>query len=573
MKTPPDSSSPPQALLSGQERYHDLDALRAFAMLLGIVLHGVMSFTPLPGIWPAQDAMRHENYFLVLLFIHGFRMPLFFMVSGFFTVMMWRRRGLAALTKHRTKRILIPLVAGVIILVPILNNIPRLAEQKKAELEKNGIWAAAKRGDTMAISAAINRGDLINGRDEMQATALHWAAAYNHAEAIEALLNEGAKINAGDGKDSTPLQWAVMMGGTDAVRILMQKKASARRTNVDGTSAMDMAGMDRGTTQFVAGILGMEVDIDTVMAARPGIRQLLQGKNLQAQSFSTQPVPVPRDRSDGGDSRASSGDFLTDHYTIDFFSHRVFIFHHLWFLYDLILLVVGFVLVVGFARVVRLPKLWSLFPAFVKAAFRAPFGWVWIIPLSIWTHRDMLEFGPATAVGLEIDARILTHYAVFFLAGALCYGNSGFGRISRNWWPLFLGLAITPFLAGMDILDRVAVDKEAQALLPVASVAFCWLMIFAFIGFFRRFFSGAKPRVRYVSDSSYWLYLAHMPIVQLLQIWLSGWQFPGPLKFVLICTLSTGILLLSYHYLVRYTFIGTTLNGKRTRPTTVGAQE
>ena len=118
MKTPPDSSSPPQALLSGQERYHDLDALRAFAMLLGIVLHGVMSFTPLPGIWPAQDAMRHENYFLVLLFIHGFRMPLFFMVSGFFTVMMWRRRGLAALTKHRTKRILIPLVAGVIILVP-----------------------------------------------------------------------------------------------------------------------------------------------------------------------------------------------------------------------------------------------------------------------------------------------------------------------------------------------------------------------------------------------------------------------------------------------------------------------
>ena len=573
MKTPPDSSSPPQALLSGQERYHDLDALRAFAMLLGIVLHGVMSFTPLPGIWPAQDAMRHENYFLVLLFIHGFRMPLFFMVSGFFTVMMWRRRGLAALTKHRTKRILIPLVAGVIILVPILNNIPRLAEQKKAELEKNGIWAAAKRGDTMAISAAINRGDLINGRDEMQATALHWAAAYNHAEAIEALLNEGAKINAGDGKDSTPLQWAVMMGGTDAVRILMQKKASARRTNVDGTSAMDMAGMDRGTTQFVAGILGMEVDIDTVMAARPGIRQLLQGKNLQAQSFSTQPVPVPRDRSDGGDSRASSGDFLTDHYTIDFFSHRVFIFHHLWFLYDLILLVVGFVLVVGFARVVRLPKLWSLFPAFVKAAFRAPFGWVWIIPLSIWTHRDMLEFGPATAVGLEIDARILTHYAVFFLAGALCYGNSGFGRISRNWWPLFLGLAITPFLAGMDILDRVAVDKEAQALLPVASVAFCWLMIFAFIGFFRRFFSGAKPRVRYVSDSSYWLYLAHMPIVQLLQIWLSGWQFPGPLKFVLICTLSTGILLLSYHYLVRYTFIGTSLNGKRTRPTTVGAQE
>lgn len=566
MKTPPDSSSPSPVLLSGQERYHDLDALRAFAMLLGIVLHGVMSFTPLPGIWPAQDSMRHDNYFLVLLFIHGFRMPLFFMVSGFFTVMMWRRRGLAALTKHRTKRILIPLVAGVIILVPILNNIPRLAEYNA----KNSIWAAAKLGDTEAIAAAIERGDPVNGRDEMQATALHWAAAYNHSEAIEALLNGGAKINAGDGKDSTPLQWAVMMGGTDAVRILMQKKASARRTNIDGTSAIEMVFMDRGTTQFVAGILGMEVDIDTVMAARPGIRQLLQGKNLQARDSSPQLGPGPRDRTDSGDSRAGSGDFLTDHYTIDFFSHRVFIFHHLWFLYDLILLVAGFVLVVGLAKLVRLPKLWSLFPVFVKAAFRAPFCWFWIIPLSIWTHRDMLEFGPATAVGLEIDTRILTHYAVFFLAGALCYGNSGFGRISRNWWPLFLGLAITPFLTGMEILEKGAADKEAQALLPTVSVAFCWLMIFAFVGFFRRFFSGEKPRVRYVSDSSYWLYLVHMPVVQILQIWLSGWQFPGPLKFVLICVLSTGLLLLSYHYLVRYTFIGTALNGKRTRPTPAG---
>jgi peptidoglycan/LPS O-acetylase OafA/YrhL len=564
METPPDSS-PPQALLSGQKRYHDLDALRAFAMLLGIVIHGVMSFTPLPEIWPAQDVTRHENYFLVLLFIHGFRMPLFFMVSGFFAVMMWRRRGLAALAHHRARRILIPLVFGVIILVPILNSIPRLAEYNEARLEKNSIWAAAKRGDTAAIAAAIERGDPVNGRDEMQATALHWAAAYNHAESIGVLLNEGAKINAGDGKDSTPLHWAVMMGGTDATHILMEKGASVRRTNADGFSALDMVGMEKGTTQWVAGILGMEVDIDRVMAARPGIRDLLRGKTPQARDSSPQSTPAPRDRPAGGDSRAGSGNLLTDLYTIDFFSHRVFIFHHLWFLYDLILLVAGFVLVVGFAKLVRLPQLWSLFPAFVKATFRPPFCWFWIIPLSLWTHRDMPEFGPATAVGLEIDPRILTHYAVFFLAGALCYGNRGFGGFSRAWWPLFLGLAIIPFLGGIGMLDKPG--ESRQWLLPAASVAFCWLMIFAFVGFFRQFFAGEKPRVRYVSDSSYWLYLAHMPVVQLLQIWFSGWQFPGPLKFVLICVLSTGLLLLSYRYLVRYTLIGTVLNGRRSRPT------
>ncbi|MBL6828164.1 MAG: acyltransferase family protein, partial [Opitutales bacterium] len=72
-------------------RFHDLDALRAFAMLLGIVLHGLLSFTPIP-IWPVQDNDQSEIYMIPLMFIHGFRMSLFFFVSGFFTRMMWQKR-------------------------------------------------------------------------------------------------------------------------------------------------------------------------------------------------------------------------------------------------------------------------------------------------------------------------------------------------------------------------------------------------------------------------------------------------------------------------------------------------
>ena len=49
-------------------RYHDLDALRAFAMLLGIVLHGLLSFLPTP-IWPVQDIYQSEVYFLSLIHI------------------------------------------------------------------------------------------------------------------------------------------------------------------------------------------------------------------------------------------------------------------------------------------------------------------------------------------------------------------------------------------------------------------------------------------------------------------------------------------------------------------------
>ena len=54
------------------KRYHDLDALRAFAMLLGIGLHGFMSFVPLPlPVWPAQDVNQHNGYLFALHAIHG----------------------------------------------------------------------------------------------------------------------------------------------------------------------------------------------------------------------------------------------------------------------------------------------------------------------------------------------------------------------------------------------------------------------------------------------------------------------------------------------------------------------
>ena len=38
---------------NSSKRWHDLDALRGFAMLLGIVLHAAMSF--LGGVWSVND--------------------------------------------------------------------------------------------------------------------------------------------------------------------------------------------------------------------------------------------------------------------------------------------------------------------------------------------------------------------------------------------------------------------------------------------------------------------------------------------------------------------------------------
>ena len=81
-------------------------------MLLGLVLHGILSFAGIP-IWPAMDVRSEPEVILPIMgWIHGFRMQLFFLVSGFFTAMMWQKRGGKELVKQRLLRIGIPLVGG-----------------------------------------------------------------------------------------------------------------------------------------------------------------------------------------------------------------------------------------------------------------------------------------------------------------------------------------------------------------------------------------------------------------------------------------------------------------------------
>jgi len=48
----------------------------------------------------------------------------------------------------------------------------------------------------------------------------------------------------------------------------------------------------------------------------------------------------------------------------------------------------------------------------------------------------------------------------------------------------------------------------------------------------------------------------------------STWDMPSFPKFLIACAATTLPLLLIYEFVVRYTFIGTLLNGKRTRERT-----
>ena len=95
-------------------RYHGLDGLRAFAMLLGIVLHATLPYFAL-GAWPQNSYFLYgdnfsEPLYALFEFIHVWRMPVFFLLAGFFANLVLARRSFAYFYKDRLKRIVIPLV-------------------------------------------------------------------------------------------------------------------------------------------------------------------------------------------------------------------------------------------------------------------------------------------------------------------------------------------------------------------------------------------------------------------------------------------------------------------------------
>lgn len=92
-------------------RYHYMDNLRALAMLLGIVFHAALAYSPMmQNLWMAASSDNAVVIDVVAWFSHTFRMPLFFLVSGFFALMLIDKRGNGSFLKQRAKRIALPFV-------------------------------------------------------------------------------------------------------------------------------------------------------------------------------------------------------------------------------------------------------------------------------------------------------------------------------------------------------------------------------------------------------------------------------------------------------------------------------
>ena len=405
-----------------QTRFHHLDALRATAMLLGIVLHASLAYTG--GPWIVRDE-GHGGFAAVFFAIHGFRMQLFFLLSGFFTALLWRRLGLAGVLKQRAARIALPLLVGMFTIVPLV--------------------------------------------------------------------------------------WFVV---------------------------------------FAAG------------AAEAAVPSVASSDELSASSAATESAPKPHPAA-----------------VAVWFLFRFPVFHHLWFLWFLCWMMVGFALVAWCAErgLGRRVLLWIREPSAITRTFVGSMGaLVWLVPLSAATYavmdlsKNTPGFGADTSTGLIPLPGVLLHYALFFMMGALLFEVPDAMRgFSRRWGLALVGaIVLFPFAAGFALelpwSHAIVTNAGAHRVVAWTSQAlYAWIASIALLGIFARFFGTERPSMRYLADSAYWLYLAHLPLVVAGQALLRNVAWPPVVKFAVLTLVSTALLLASYEWCVRRTWIGTLLNGRR----------
>ena len=585
-------------------RRHDLDALRAVAMLLGIVLHGLMPF--MPGLSVIRDTQTAGWVWILFLGIHGFRMPLFFLVSGFFTAMLWHKRGVQSMLRQRSVRILLPCLLGTVTIVPLdtyvgrwaTNYGKRIAEKKQSAESKekpDNLYDAIRRSDFLTVKSFLDKKKKkvdINAPDpEFKMPPLHIAALYGKTKVAELLLNRGANVQQRDDGNRTALHGAAFLGRVGVVRLLLDRGIDVSVRGDDDDTAMDSTNVDWEMTQGIASWLKVPaLDQKRVESGRERVRNLLREAGTPSQQDSSNSensvdtsqekdaVTLQKSRfkqtleairsgyagwlksdrfqtafknSDKKESRDQGifGNLKPGHLILS----RVF--DHLWFLWFLCWLIPLFVCGESLLR-------WFGISVGEIRLFQLNASIWWMVPVTLLpqllmgTMTPRMHFGPDTSIGILPQPHLLVYYAIFFGFGMSVFISGEKADRLGRWWPWHLLGACLCFPAALATMANPVVTAVPQIL-------FAWLICFGFIGMFRRWCSAESRVMRYVSDSSYWLYLMHIPLVITLACVMQTWKIPIFIKLSMICAGTTLILLVTYQLFVRYTWIGLVLHGSR----------
>lgn len=517
-------------------------------MLLIIAFYGCLAF--FDGPWPVRDVQKNEGFGVFVLVVHGFQMPLFFLTSGFFTAMLWRTRGVKRMLEHRFRRLFMPLVFMLVTIAPatywinealIEATLQRARDAAPSPLEdsRENIWVAVRTGNREALKLHLENGTDLNTQDPQSGiTALSWAIFTGSVEIAEQLVKAGADVNAKNRDGGTSLHEAAFMGRDRIARILLQNGADMDAMDDNGQTPLNRAQAD--WTGIYERVMELQVKLDSVKAyyGRTRIATIL------TQYESTGKLPNVKTQNRLWRALTTGS-----------------VFAHLWIFWLLCWLVLAFALYAAIAE----RRLWRGPP---QKMILSPLRYLWLIPLTVvpqWfmsARGAIPNFGPDNFISIIPMPYIPIYYGIFFFVGAFYYDcDDSNAKVGRQWiitMPVAL-LVIFPITLTLGFSTNFLGAYRQPALL-VLKAMYAWLMIFSLIGISRELISRESRVWRYMSDVAYWLYLAHLPLLLVVQQMMHTWKLPAVVKFGLTCFGVTGILLLIHQFFLRYTFLGTLLN-------------
>ena len=249
----------------------------------------------------------------------------------------------------------------------------------------------------------------------------------------------------------------------------------------------------------------------------------------------------------------------------------IFAGSHLWFLYylalitTLVLALRGLLGATGswkdaFARRADTVVAWLANSSVSLVILAVPTaGALWF--MSFWgmdtPDQSLFPHFPALAI-----------YGAFFVLGWMLSRQreliSRFTRLApQRWIVAGLGIAAILLLGEIERDPGHPYHLAAHVAFALSYALTMWSLVFLTIGVFQRFCSRPNAFVRYVADSSYWMYLIHLPVVVWLQVAVAELPLHWLPKLALISVMTIAVSLLSYDLFVRSTLIGWVLNGRR----------
>ena len=236
---------------------------------------------------------------------------------------------------------------------------------------------------------------------------------------------------------------------------------------------------------------------------------------------------------------------------------------HLWFLYFLLYFYLLIPLLVWANGALEGTRLDALGARFLSSFLALPVFGLWTA-MTLIPFRGGLVFEGFTYFVPELHA--LLYYGTFFVIGWFVHRWRGALEVYSGTLRASGGLALIAFPIGAVLGERVLAGDDSTTT-HIASILAngmaTWALIYWVTGVFLRYLDTPSPWSLYISQSSYWVYLVHMPIVTFCGWYLLPYDLPAIAKFSIDALITTVLCFASYHYLIRRSWVSVLLCGKR----------